>query len=616
MTSWWIIVWAGELLGHLYKACDPLKAVADVTPLEIKTFEAKAPCLANLANKLDPQNLLSETIPQASESTSSHVLTLEFIDPDTMETQHLGWGPKTSDPGLDQIYCSDQLQEIIDVDPQSNLEQQEALYKVIEQNQATFSFNSWLGHLKSEVHIKLVPGMKPISMPPYYASLAKREAIDKQINLWLMEGIIEESQSPWWAPVIVVYHNNKPRVCIDFRRLNKATIVDQHLIPKQMDILQALSGAQYLLIFDALSGFTQLEFNKQSRPITAVWTHHGLHHFKRMPFGWRNGPPEFQWAMQGILSLFLWIFTLVYINDIVVYSKSFEDHLKHIDFVLKAIAQSSLTLSPPKCHLGYCSIVVLGHIVSWLGLSTHHEKLKVIWELKAPTDHKKLETFLGLAVYFSWMANLLFKNLRQKDSTYTWMDTDQKCFELIKLALVSAPVRGHPKPGQTYHLYTDASDYAITGTLQQIQFISIKDLQGTHIHKWLAEAYKKGDKVPDLVVRLSKEVDNRRPTPEWSKNREDTKVPVKRVVAYWSWVLAPAKTRYSAMEWEALAAKKKPCTFPTLHRRGEDTTGHGPLGVNLGKNVWKHKLKISCMGTRLHCLPWNGHYPQARMDTF
>jgi len=190
--------------------------------------------------------------------------------------------------------------------------------------------------------------------------------------------------------------------------------------------------------------------------------------------------------MQEILSPFLWIFTLVYIDDIVVYSKSFEDHLKHVDLVLKAIADSGLTLSPPKCHLGYRSIVMLGNIVSRLGLSTHHEKLKAIWELEAPKGRKKLETFLGLAVYFStyipyfsWMANPLFKNLRQKEAPFEWTDTHQRCFELIKLALVSAPVRGHPEPGQTYRLYTNASDYAIAGALQQIQFIAIKDLKGT-----------------------------------------------------------------------------------------------------------------------------------------
>ena len=272
--------------------------------------------------------------------------------------------------------------------------------------------------------------------------------------------------------------------------------------------------------------------------------------------------------MQEILSPFLWIFTLVYIDDIVVYSKTFEDHLKHVDLVLQAIAESGLTLSPPKCHLGYRSIVVLGNIVSRLGLSTHHEKLKAIWELEAPKDRKKLETFLGLAVYFSayipyfsWMANPLFKNLRQKDSPYTWTESHQKCFELIKLALVSAPVRGHPEPGQTYRLYTDASDYAIAGALQQIQYIAVKDLKGTRIHKRIHEAHKKGEKLPELVTRLSKEYDDRRPVPEWSNYWEDTLIPVERVVAYWSRVLAPAETRYSATEREALAAKESLVRF-------------------------------------------------------
>ena len=88
--------------------------------------------------------------------------------------------------------------------------------------------------------------------------------------------------------------------------------------------------------------------------------------------------------MQEILSPYLWVFTLIYIDDVVVYSRTFEDHLKHVDQVLKVIADSGLTLSPPKCHLGYQSIIVLGHKVLRLGLSTHQEKLKAVWELEAP----------------------------------------------------------------------------------------------------------------------------------------------------------------------------------------------------------------------------------------
>ena len=534
----------------------------------MKAFVTRVANLATLIPRLNTRSdaaTATQTLPH-SNPKATEPLAAEEVEP--TDTEQLGRGPKTADPGPDQIYPSAKLREVIDVDPLLETTQREALYKVVERNQAAFGFDGRLGHLRSEVHIELMPGTKPISMAPYYASPAKREAIDKQVDLWLSQGVIEESRSPWGAPVIIVYRNSKPRVCIDFRRLNKATVADQHPIPKQTDILQALSGAQYLSVFDALSGFTQLEFDEVSRPITAIRTHRGLHQFKRMPFGWRNGPPVFQRAMQEILSPFLWIFTLVYIDDIVVYSKTFKDHLEHVDSVLKAIASSGLTLSPPKCHIGYRSIVVLGNIVSRLGLSTHHEKLKAMWELEAPSDKKKLEMFLGLAVYFSayipyfsWMANPLFKNLRQKETPFVWSSNHQKCFELIKLALVSAPVRGHPEPGQTYRLYTDASDYAIAGALQQIQYIAIKDLKGTRIHKRLHELYKKGEKVPELVTRLSKDHDDRRPILEWQANWERTLVPVERVVAYWSRVLAPAETRYSATEREALAAKESLVRF-------------------------------------------------------
>jgi hypothetical protein len=296
-------------------------------------------------------------------------------------------------------------------------------------------------------------------------------------------------------------------MCIDWRKLNKATVANQHPIPKQTNILQSLSGLQYLSVFDALSGFTQMEFDKESHPITTIRTHRGLHHFKRMLFGWHNGPLEFQHAMQEILSPYLWIFTIVYIDDIVVYLRTFKDHLKHVNLVLKAIAISSLTLSPPKCHLGYRSIVVLGNKVSHLGLLMHHEKLKAMWELEPLKDHKALMMFLGLAVYFSayipyfsWMATPLFKGLCQENKQFEWTTEHQKAFKLIKLAMVSAPVRGHPEAGQTYQLYTDTSDYAIAGTLQQIQYIVVKDLKGTRAYKRILEAYKRNNPIPELTV--------------------------------------------------------------------------------------------------------------------
>ena len=139
----------------------------------------------------------------------------------------------------------------------------------------------------------------------------------------------------------------------------------------------------------------------------------------------------------------------------------------------------------------------------------------MVWDLEAPRDHKGLESFLGLAVYFaayipcfSWIATPFFKCLCRKDLGFAWGEDQSQVFELVKLALISAPVRGHLEAGQAYRLYMDASDYTIAGALQQVQLIAIKDLKGTRVYKRLLEAHTKGEPVPELVARLSKEHDD------------------------------------------------------------------------------------------------------------
>jgi hypothetical protein len=132
-----------------------------------------------------------------------------------------------------------------------------------------------------------------------------------------------------------------------------------------------LEGSQWLSTLDALAGFTQLSIKEEDQEKTAFRCHKGLFHFKRLPFGFRNGPAVFQQVMNNVLAPYLWIFALVYIVDIVIFSVTFEDHLKHLDKVFAAIAESGITLSPKKCNLGYQSLLLLGQKVSRLGLSTH-----------------------------------------------------------------------------------------------------------------------------------------------------------------------------------------------------------------------------------------------------
>ena len=169
---------------------------------------------------------------------------------------------------------------------------------------------------------------------------------------------------------------------VDYRKLNEVAISDEFPLLKQEDILQALSSNQWLSTLDALAGFTQMEIEKTEHEKLAFRIHKGLWQFVRMPFGYKNGPSIFQQVMQNILAPFLWIFALVYIDDMVIFSLTFEDYVKHLDQVFQVIQKFGVTLAVTKCHFGYQSVLLLGQKVSRLGLSTHKEKVDAILQLE------------------------------------------------------------------------------------------------------------------------------------------------------------------------------------------------------------------------------------------
>ena len=414
------------------------------------------------------------------------------------------------------------------------------------------------------MEIKVPLGTRPVSLPMYAASPAKREVIDKQHDAWLALDVIEPSLSPWAAPVLIAYRNGKPRFCVDYRRLNAVTVADEFPIPRQTEILQALSGAQVLSSLDALSGFTQLSVAEADREKTAFRTHRGLFQFQRLPFGLRNGPSAFQRVMQGVLAPYLWLFALVYIDNIVIYSKNWHDHVDHIDKVLESIIASGITLSPPKCHFGYSSILLLGQKVSRLGFSTHEEKVKAVDEFARPARVSELQSFLGMAVYFSnyipyysFLASPLFQLLR-KGAVWDWTAECEHAWREIKTALREAPVLAHAEPGQAYRLYTDASDVALGACLQQVQLTRVLDLKGTKAYDRIAKAHASGEAPPRLVARLSHKTDDTKSDDQrgWGATLDESWVPVERVIAYWSRMCKPAERNYSATEREALAAKE------------------------------------------------------------
>lgn len=206
-----------------------------------------------------------------------------------------------------------------------------------------------------------------------------------------------------------------------------------------------------------------------------------------MPFGYKNGPTIFHRIMQNALTLFLCIFALVYIDDIVVFSLTFEDHLTHLDKVFKAITETGITLATTKCHFSYQWLLLLGQKVLWLGLSTHQEKVNTIVQLEEPKNPHDLQIFLGMMVYFSvyipfyaWIAAPLFVLLR-KGIKWDWTDLHNEAFELCKQVLINAPVQGYTIHGKPYRLYSNTCDFGLAAILQQVQHIQLHDLRMIYV---------------------------------------------------------------------------------------------------------------------------------------
>jgi hypothetical protein len=242
------------------------------------------------------------------------------------------YGPKVVEVPDNKHYNSAKLREILDVSKDVPEELRKAMWKMLETNVKAFGFDDRLGQHESKIRIRTDPDQRPISILMYGASPEKR-IIEEQVNKWLVLEVIKVSQSPWSTPVVIAYCNGKARFCIDYRKLNAVTVSDEFPIPQQANIMAALSGSQVLLLLDALSGFLQMQVHPDDVKKTAFHTHMGLFNFKQMPFRLRNGPVIFQRIMQEILSPFLWLFCLVYIDNIVVYSKSHEEHLGHLNEV-------------------------------------------------------------------------------------------------------------------------------------------------------------------------------------------------------------------------------------------------------------------------------------------
>ena len=313
----------------------------------------------------------------------------------------------------------------------------------------------------------------PISCVPYRVSATERRIIMEKIAEMLKQGIIRPSFSPWAAPVVLVKKKSgEYRFCVDYRRLNSVTKRDVYPLPRMDDVFDRLAGAKFFSSLDLKSGYWQVPVAEADRSKTAFITPDGLYEFLRLPFGLNNAPSTFQRLMDRVLARLKWQMCLVYLDDVLVFGKTFEEHQKRLECVLIALEKAGLTLNVSKCIFATNRIFHLGHIIDEKGIRPDPEKISALVNFKIK-NVKSLRGFLGLASFyrrfvpeFAAIAHPLH-SLLKKNSTWSWLaDKELAKTELVN-RLVSAPVLAHFDENIDVCVQTDASLVGLGAVLTQ-----------------------------------------------------------------------------------------------------------------------------------------------------
>ena len=320
----------------------------------------------------------------------------------------------------------------------------------------------------------------PKKQHPRRLPMALQEEVDYQVERMLKTGIIQHSKSPWASPIVLVRkRDGTHRFCIDYRQLNQVTKPDAFPLPRIDDLLDKLGGAKFFSTLDLASGYWQIRMEARSQEKTAFITHKGLHEFRVMPFGLRNAPAAFQRLMQEVLSDLNPSdgcgFVSVYIDDILVYSKSLPEHLEHLRQVLSRLKKFNLKLRPDKCSFIQQEVRFLGHVLTPGGLQPSQDHITSVQEFKPPQNVQEIRRFLGLASYyrrfipgFAKIASPLH-SLTRKDVSFEWTSECQKALDTLKDKLVKSPVLSYPQSDREYVLETDASVMGLGAVLSQLQ---------------------------------------------------------------------------------------------------------------------------------------------------
>ncbi|KAE8249091.1 hypothetical protein A4X03_0g6666 [Tilletia caries] len=347
-----------------------------------------------------------------------------------------------------------------------------AVVEVLRRHTNAFALDGRPGRIRDgeEMQIDLKPEANLRPEAPRRASPEKKRAMDSTIDQLLEWDVIEPSNSPISFPVLMVRQRDKWRFCVDYRQLNTATVADRYPLPTIDSVFETLEGKKIFSSLDAIRGYHQMGVKETDRWKTAFVCHRGLYQYRTVPFGLKNAPSVFQRLMDRILGSLRWQHAVVYIDDIVVATRTMEEHVSALDTLLARASDAGLKFSPSKCTFAVPSLVLLGRKVSGAGVSVWRDRAKAVSDLPRPTTLRELYHALGLFGYYrSFIPRYAEIAAPLTKLTGGWRyeaDTSGR-YRLINLE-GNPPVLAHPDPSRPFVLYVDASKDAFAAILHQV----------------------------------------------------------------------------------------------------------------------------------------------------
>ncbi|GJU68209.1 putative nucleotidyltransferase, ribonuclease H [Tanacetum coccineum] len=325
-----------------------------------------------------------------------------------------------------------------------------------------------------EFRIDLVPGATPVAKSPYRLAPSEMQELSGQLQELQDKGFIRPSHSPWGAPVLFVKKKDGSfRMCIDYRELNKITIKNRYPLPRINDLFNQLQGVCYFSKIDLRSGYHQLRLHEDDIPKTVFRTRYAHFEFTVMPFGLTNAPVVFMDLMNRVCKPYLDKFFIVFIDDILIYSKMKEEHEVHLKLVLELLRKEKLYAKFSKCEFWQQEVHFLGHVVNQSGIHVDPSKIEAAKNWKAPTTPSEVRSFLGLAGYYRRFIANFSKNakpltlLTQKNQKYEWGEKEEEAFQSLKNNLCDARILSLPDGVEDFVVYCDASNQGLGCVLVQ-----------------------------------------------------------------------------------------------------------------------------------------------------